>query len=161
MTLNISQSVFDKYYELIDDTFDIFGVPCQLVSIEKKEVIIQNPNNNLPNVNTIRRNGGGGGGYNIGTKTIKEVETFTDITLKVYHDPKQWINISENMQVPDGSIQTIAKMSDIQTILNSKSLIVNVDLPFFNNKRFIRWGDYTPMGIKQNRYFTCFWKRTS
>ena len=36
MTLNISQSVFDKYYELIDDTFNIFGIPCQLVSIEKK-----------------------------------------------------------------------------------------------------------------------------
>lgn len=160
MTINISQSAFDKYYELIDDTFDIFGVPCQLVSIEKKEVIIQSPDNNLPNVNTIRRNGGGGG-YNVGTKTIKEVETLTDITLKVYHDPKEWINVSPTMQVPDGAIQTIAKMSDIQKILNCKKLIVNSDLQFFKDKRFIRWGDYTPMGIKQNRYFTCFWNRAS
>ena len=61
MTLNISQSVFDKYYELIDDTFNIFGIPCQLVSIEKKEVIIRTPDNNLPDINTIRVNGGGGG----------------------------------------------------------------------------------------------------
>tara|TARA_B100000902_G_scaffold181650_1_gene174492 strand:+ start:7638 stop:8120 length:483 start_codon:yes stop_codon:yes gene_type:complete len=160
MTLNISQSVFDKYYELIDDTFNIFGIPCQLVSIEKKEVIIRTPDNNLPDINSIRVNGGGGG-YNVGTKTIKEVETLTSIQLKVYHDPKEFINVSPTMQMPDGIIQTIAKMSDLQAILSAKKLIVNSDLDFFKTKRFIRWGDYTPMGIKQNRYFTCFWQRSS
>ena len=39
MPINIPQSVFDKYYEVIDSTFTIFGVTCQLVSIEKKEII--------------------------------------------------------------------------------------------------------------------------
>lgn len=47
MPINISQSVFDKYYELIDSTFDIFGVTCQLVSINKIEEIVYNPNNML------------------------------------------------------------------------------------------------------------------
>lgn len=37
MPVNIPQSVFDKYFDVIDSTFDIFGVTCQLVSIEKKK----------------------------------------------------------------------------------------------------------------------------
>ena len=35
MPVNIPESVFDKYYDVIDSTFDIFGVTCQLVFIEK------------------------------------------------------------------------------------------------------------------------------
>ncbi len=53
MAINVPQSVFDKYFEVIDSTFDIFGVTCQLVSIEKKEVIVHNPDNNLPDINSI------------------------------------------------------------------------------------------------------------
>ena len=53
MPLNIPQSVFDKYYDIIDSTFDIFGSTCQLMSIEKKEVIIKTPDNNLPDINSI------------------------------------------------------------------------------------------------------------
>ena len=50
MALNIPDSVFDKYYEVIDSTFDIFGVPCQLVTIDKEEVTV--PDNNIPNINS-------------------------------------------------------------------------------------------------------------
>ena len=35
MPINIQQSVFDKYNDVIDSTFDIFGVTCKLVFIEK------------------------------------------------------------------------------------------------------------------------------
>ena len=38
MAINVPQSVFDKYFEVIDSTFNIFGVTCQLVFIEKVEV---------------------------------------------------------------------------------------------------------------------------
>ena len=39
MPITIPQSVFDKYYDVVDSTFNIFGVTCQLVYIEKVEVI--------------------------------------------------------------------------------------------------------------------------
>ena len=41
MPINVPQSVFDKYFDVIDSTFNIFGVTCQLVSIEKKEVVLK------------------------------------------------------------------------------------------------------------------------
>ena len=37
MPITIPQSVFDKYYDVVDSTFNIFGVTCQLVYIEKVE----------------------------------------------------------------------------------------------------------------------------
>ena len=53
MPINVPQSVFDKYFDVIDSTFNIFGVMCQLVSIQKVEKIVYNPNNNIPDRNTI------------------------------------------------------------------------------------------------------------
>jgi hypothetical protein len=159
MGINISPSVFEKYYELIDSTFDIFGVTCQLVSIDKVEEIIYNPNNNIPDKNSINAHRLRNGNYDRGTKTIKEVETLSDIKLKVYWDPKQWIGISGSIQVPDGSIQTIGFMSDLDKVLKAKSLIVHKNIKNIKEIRFQRSGEHIPIGIKQERYFACFWNR--
>jgi hypothetical protein len=40
MAIVVPESVFDKYYEVIDSTFEIFGVTCQLISINKVEEIV-------------------------------------------------------------------------------------------------------------------------
>ena len=159
MPINVPESVFDKYFDVIDSTFDIFGVTCQLVSIEKKEEIVYNPNNNIPNRNTINDHRRNGGDYNIGTKTIREIETLTDIKLKVYWDSKQWVGLTNNIVVPDGSIQTIGFMSDLKKVLNAKQLIVHKDIKEIKEMRFERSGEHIPLGLKQNRYFACFWKR--
>lgn len=159
MGINISPSVFEKYYELIDSTFDIFGVTCQLVSIDKVEEIIYNPNNNIPDKNSINAHRLRNGNYDRGTKTIKEVETFSDIKLKVYWDAKQWIGVAGSIQVPDNSIQTIGFMSDLPRVLKAKSLIVHKGIKDIKEMRFQRFGEHIPIGIKQERYFACFWTR--
>lgn len=160
MAINISQSVFDKYYELIDSTFDIFGVTCQLVSINKIEEIVYNPNNNIPNKNSINAHRTGGNSvYDVGHKTFKEVETLTDIKLKVYWDSKQWIGVTSDIKIPDGSIQTIGLMSDLPLVLKAKQLIAHKNIKDYKEMRFERVGEFIPMGIKQDRYFACFWKR--
>ena len=82
MPITIPQSVFDKYYDVVDSTFNIFGVTCQLVYIEKVEVI-DNTFNNIPDnrsVNPHRRPGGGN--YRRNNKVIKEVEKTEDIKIK-------------------------------------------------------------------------------
>lgn len=160
MPINVPESVFEKYYDVIDSTFDIFGVICQLVSIEKREEIIYNPNNNVPDrtsINTHRR--GTGGTYDIGNKTIREIETLTDIKLKVYWDAKQWIGVTDNIQLPAGSIQTIGFMSDLPEVLRAKQLIVHKNIKDYKEMRFERTGEHIPLGLRQNRYFACFWKR--
>lgn len=159
MTINISQSVFDKFNEVIDSTFNIFGVTCQLVSLEKREIIVDNPDNNLPIINNINDHRRGGGDRNRGTKIIKEVETLTDITLKVYWDNKQWISLAQDIVIPDAAIQTIGFMSDFDKIMSAKALIVHKGIKSYKEMRFQRVGEHVPVGLKQNRYFACYWKR--
>ena len=38
MAISVPQSVFDKYFEVIDSTFTIFGVTCQLVFTEMEKI---------------------------------------------------------------------------------------------------------------------------
>jgi len=160
MPISIRQDVFDKYYDVIDSTFDIFGVTCQLVSIEKREEIVYNPDNNLPNVNTINDHRRGGGDRNVGTKTIKEVEVLTDIKLKVYWDQKEWMGVTDSLQVPDSAIQVVGKMSDLASVLRAKELIVHKDIKDKKELRFIPDGEFIPLGLKQVRYFGMIWKRS-
>jgi hypothetical protein len=44
----IPDSLFDKYNEGIDLTIQKFGVDCKLVSMQKIQETIPNPNNNVP-----------------------------------------------------------------------------------------------------------------
>lgn len=159
MSINISQSVIDKYFEVIDSTFDIFGSTCQLVSIQKKEEIIYNPNNNLPTVNSVNDHRRGLGDRNRGNVSIKEIEVFTDIVLKIYWDSKQWIQLSSGIVAPDSSIQSIGYMSDLPKVLAAKCLIVHDNIKGYKEMRFERIGEHIPLGLKQKRYFACFWKR--
>lgn len=159
MPINVPQSVFDKYFDVIDSTFNIFGVTCQLISIEKREVIVYNPDDNIPDKNSINNHRRGGGTHNRGTKTIKETEVLTDIKLKVYWDEKQWTGITKGIVVPDASIQTIGFMADLPKILSAKQLLVHKGIKDYKEMRFERVGEHIPLGLKQDRYFACFWKR--
>jgi hypothetical protein len=159
MPVNVPESVFEKYYDVIDSTFDIFGVVCQLVSIDKVEEIVYNPNNNIPDKNSINAHRVRGGDYDRGVKTIREIETLSEVKLKVYWDQKNWIGVAGNIQIPDGSIQTIGLMTDLPKVLKAKALIVHKDIKDYKELRFERMGEYIPMGLRQNRYFACNWRR--
>ena len=161
MPINVPDSVFDKYFDVIDSTFDIFGVDCQLVSITKKEEIVINPNNNIPNKNSINNHKRNGGDYDISNKTIKETEVLTDVRLKVYWDSKQWFGVTDGIVLPQGSIQTIGFMTDLPKVLAAKQLIVHKDIKDYKEMRFERYGEHIPLGLRQIRYFACFWKRVA
>ena len=159
MSINVPQSVFDKYFEVIDSTFDIFGVNCQLVSIDKVEEVVYNPDNNIPDKISINAHRIRGGDYERNNKIIREIETLTDINLKVYWDQKNWVGVAGNIVFPEGSIQTIGFMSDLPKILKAKALIVHKGIKDYKEFRFERMGEHIPMGLRQDRYFGCMWKR--
>jgi len=160
MPIEIPQSVFDKYFDVVDSTFTIFGVTCQLVYVEKVEEISTNfdnvPSNN--SVNAHRR--GNQKQYRRETKVIKEVEKTEDIVIKVYWDSKSWVKTGSNMVIPDGSIQTIFYATDLHKITRAKELIVHKDIKDKKEMRFKRNGEPFPMGLQQKRYFGCFWERS-
>ena len=157
MPVNIPQSVFDKYYDVVDSTFNIFGVTCQLVSVTVEE-IVYDPDNNSPDDNSVNIHRRHDDEFDRGDKSYREVETTEDILLKVYWDNRSFVKVGD-IAIPDNSIQTIGKMVDWPKIKAAKYLIVHKDLEQYGTMRFQREGEHFPMGLKQNRYFGCFWKR--
>ena len=160
MAINVPQSVFDKYFEVIDSTFTIFGVTCQLVFIETVEEI-STSFDNFPTHNSVNahRRGVGNRGFEREDKVFKEVEKTEDILLKVYWDARSWVKTGSDIVVPDGATQTIGKMDDLPKVLRSKELIVHKDITDLGVQRFQMTGDWMPAGLKQNKYFACFWER--
>jgi hypothetical protein len=157
MPVSIPESVFDKYFDVIDSTFDIFGVTCQLVHIRLEE-IPYDPNNNMPDSNDINIHRRHDDQFDRSEKSYKEIETLNDIKLKVYWDHKSFVKIG-NIAVPENTIQTIGMMKDLQKVLRAKQLIVHKDIKKYKVMRFEREGEHFPMGLRQTRYFGCFWKR--
>ncbi len=159
MPVNIPESVFTKYYDVVDSTFDIFGVTCQLVYIEKVEEI-SNTFDNIPSNRSINSHRRDTSIYKRENKVIKEVEKLEDIKIKVYWDSKSWVKVGGDMVIPDNSIQTIFFATDLDKIMRAKQLIVHKDIKDKREMRFTKFGEPFPMGLRQDRYFGCFWERS-
>lgn len=158
MPVSIPESVFDKYYDVVDSTFTIFGVTCQLVYVETVEEI-SNTYDNIPENRSVNAQRRRQGTYKRQDKVIKQVDKTENIKLKVYWDSRSFIKPGGNIVVPDNSIQTIFFASDMGKIVRAKELIVHKDIKDKKEMRFQRAGEPFPMGLRQNRYFGCFWER--
>lgn len=158
MPINIPDSVFAKYFDVVDSTFNIFGVICQLVYIEKVEEI-SNTYNNIPENRSINSRRVSQPEYKRQDKVFREIEKTEDIKIKVYWDSKSWIKVGGDLVIPDGSIQTIFFATDLPKIMRAKELIVHKDIKELREMRYKKFGEPFPMGLKQNRYFSCFWER--
>ena len=159
MPVSIPESVFDKYYDVVDSTFTIFGVTCQLVYIETVEEIV-NTYDNIPSNRSINAHRRPQDQYRRQDKVIKEVEKLEDIKIKVYWDSKSWIKVGGDMVIPDNSIQTIFYATDLDKIMRAKELIVHKDIKDLKEMRFKKFGEPFPLGLRQTRYFGCFWERS-
>ena len=159
MRINIPESVFDKYYDVVDSTFNIFGVTCQLVYIDKVEEI-SNSFNNLSSNHSVNAHRRPQDNYKRQNKVFREVEKTEDIKLKVYWDSKSWTKVGGDLVIPDNSIQTIFYATDLPKIFKAKELIVHKDIKDYREMRFKTFGEPFPMGLKQSRYFGCFWERS-
>lgn len=161
MPINIPESVFTKYYDIIDSTInDIFGIDCQLVFTEKVEEI-SNTFDNIPYNKSVNAHRTRSENYKRGEKTFKEIEKKETIRLKVYWDSKTWIKTGGDIVVPDNSIQTIFFASDLDKVMRAKYLLVHDNIEALRHFKFTKFGEPFPMGLRQNRYFGCFWQRAA
>ena len=158
MPVNIPESVFTKYYDVVDSTFNIFGVTCQLVYIEKVEEI-SNSYNNIPSNHSVNAHRRPQDNYKRQNKVFRDVEKTEDIKIKVYWDSRSWTKTA-GIVVPENAIQTIFYATDLPKIVRAKELIVHKDIKDYKEMRFKMSGEPFPMGLRQNRYFGCFWERT-
>lgn len=159
MPINIPESVYDIYFDVIDSTINtIFGVTCQLVYIEKVEEIA-NTFDNIPDNRSVNAHRKSQDQFARADKVFKEVEVLEDIKLKVYWDSKDWVKTGGNIVVPDGSIQTIFFATDLPRINRAKQIIAHKNIKDLQEMRFKKFGQPFPMGLRQARYFGCFWER--
>ena len=159
MPVSIPESVFTKYYDVIDSTFTIFGVTCQLVYIEKVEEI-SNSFDNIPQNKSINMHRRTKDEYRRQNKVIREVEKLEDINLKVYWERKDFTKVASDISLADNSIQTIFFATDLAKIKRAKELIVHKGIKDSQEMTFTRSGEAFPMGLRKNRYFGCFWERS-
>lgn len=157
MTIKIPKSVFDKYYEVVDSTFDIFGVTCQLTYISKVEQI-DGAYDNIPEVRSIGQHKHQTDQFSVNGQNFEGIEVKEDIVMKVYWDSKQFTKVGGEFVLPDGAIQTIFKAADLEKVMLCKELLVHKKLTSISYA-FRRFKEPFPMGIKLDHYFGCFWER--
>lgn len=159
MPIRIPESVFEKYYDVIDSTItDIFGVDCELVFIEQVEVVVD-PDDNYPDDRGINPGRRRNDGTRRGNKVIREVETRETIRLKVYWDRKDWRKVTSDIVLPDTAIQTIFFDKDLERVMRANYLCVHTAIKDKIEYRFSMAGEPWPMGLRHYRYYGCFWER--
>lgn len=160
MPIRIPESVFEKYYDVIDSTItDIFGIDCTLVYIQEVEEIVD-PDDNYPDnrgINPRRRTDG----TRRGNKVIREVETTETIRLKVYWDRKDWRKVTSDIVLPETAIQTIFFDKDLERVMRANYLIVHNAIKDKKEYRFEMAGEPWPMGLRHYKYYGCFWERAA
>jgi hypothetical protein len=85
------------------------------------------------------------------------VENTEDITLRVYWDKKDFKKFG-NIEVPDGSVMTIGKYTDLIKVNRANALLINTDKTGNVEWKFTRTSEPTLHGLSNN-YFMCFWGR--
>lgn len=170
MAINIPSSVFTTYNEAVL----LFTRTATLVYPEKKEDC---PNCIMSNLGTRNRSISiyqPGGPYPFergmpcpycGGKGYKAVEATDDVTLRIYWDRKSWVDVGIPVNIPTGSIQTIAYMTDLEKIEKCKYMIPKYDgiQNYDVNAKFEKTGMSFPQGFKQNdtKYVVTFWTRAA
>lgn len=81
-----------------------------------------------------------------------------NINLRVYTQPKDWLNIGVDIQNPNGVAQVIGYMNDLPKIEQATHIILDIDLEGIKRWTCQQLGDAMPWGLN-NRYFVMFVKR--
>jgi hypothetical protein len=170
MAINIPSSVFTTYNEAVL----LFTRTAKLIYPEKKE--------DCPNCIMSTMGAGGrsisiyqtGGPYPFDRgmpcpycngKGYKAIEASDTITLRIYWDRKSWVKTGAEINIPDGGIQTIAYMTDMDKIEKCKYMIPVYDgiEDYDVNAKYEKTGVSFAQGFKQNetKYIVTFWTRAN
>ena len=83
-----------------------------------------------------------------------------DVNLAVIFEPKQFLEINTPVNSADGFIQTLAKKEMTPKLQRAKEIIVATDISGFFSHRYQRVGEPSPIGLGNNEFVLCMWRRT-
>ena len=83
-----------------------------------------------------------------------------NVKLAVIFEPKQFLEINTPVNTADGFIQTLAKKTMTPKLQKAKEIIVATDLSGQFSHRYQRVGEPFPMGLGNNEFVICMWRRS-
>ena len=90
----------------------------------------------------------------------KGVESTEDIKVAVIFDPRQFLEIKTPVNTPDSFIQTLAKKEMTPKFQRAKEIIVATEISGFFTHRYQRVNEPTPIGLGNNEFVICTWRRS-
>lgn len=166
MTLNIPNSIWDKYKEACDYFIDGLGSQCTLIYPPLKEDCNNCHGNTMIGGGSTSIYSKGnpamfGGGICPACKNsgfIEREQTGT-IQLRIYWSKKEWALVAPGVQAPDADVMIIGYLNDLPSLRRSNEIILVSDKTKYNTWRFTVSVEPFPHGFKKDRYFISFLKR--
>jgi len=89
----------------------------------------------------------------------KPITSSEDVNLAVIFEPKQFLEITTPVNTADGYIQTLAKKDMTPKLQRAKEIIVSTDVSNFFSHRYQRVSEPLPIGLGNNEFVLCMWRR--
>ena len=83
-----------------------------------------------------------------------------NVNLAVIFEPRQFLEISTPVNTADGYIQTLARRVLTPKLQRAKEIVVSTDASGFFSHRYHRISEPTPIGLGNNEFVLCTWRRT-
>ena len=89
----------------------------------------------------------------------KPVTSSENVNLAVIFEPRQFLEMSTPINTSDGYIQTLAKKAMTPKLRRAKEIIVATDVSGFFTHRYQRASEPLPIGLGNNEFVLCTWRR--
>ena len=90
----------------------------------------------------------------------KPVISSENVNLAVIFEPRQFLEMSTPVNTADGYIQTLANKIMTPKLQRANEIIVATDVSGFFSHRYQRVGEPTPIGLGNNEFVLCMWRRS-
>ena len=90
----------------------------------------------------------------------KPVTSSENVNLAVIFEPRQFLEMSTPVNTADGYIQTLANKNMTPKLQRAKEIIVATDVSGFFSHRYQRVSEPTPIGLGNNEFVLCMWRRS-
>ena len=90
----------------------------------------------------------------------KPIISSENVSLAVIFEPRQFLEMSTPVNTADGYIQTLANKIMTPKLQRAKEIIVATDVSGFFSHRYQRVSEPTPIGLGNNEFVLCMWRRS-
>jgi hypothetical protein len=150
-------TLLDNWRSLTDQSYEIFGIECEIVYLKRKISYTPSVDENLLRFNTINSKRVPVDPSSYESEAYEEEEITENIRLKVYWTEKEWFKIFGLTAVPAGHVVILSFLEDAER-MNIATAIRHTD-KFGNVYTFSRSGQVIPYGFQKDRYGYSIWKQ--